>query len=409
MSVVTIRSAAPPRADEAAPLRVCLVTEASGGGVGRHFLDLATGLTARGVDVACIYSPLRADRSFQNRLEQTIGPRFVPLSMRRAIHPLDAVATWRMTRLLRELGPFDVVHGHSSKGGALARLAARALGTAAVYTPHAFVTLDPLLPAWKRLLYGRLERYLARSSAAVIAVSEEEAAHARQLGIAAAKVHIVPNGIDCPALPPRALARSRLGLGEAEFAVGFAGRLTSQKAPDLLLAAFAKIAERWPLAHLVMIGGGPLEQVLREQVAVQGLDRRVHLLGETEAVSVMPALDLFCLSSRYEGMPYVLLEALAAGLPIVATRVGGVRSCVTHDVNGLLVEPGDSGELAQALSRLAGDAALRRRLARASGALAQRFTAEQMVEQTLQVYAYVVRDRRGAPPGRAHLAPSLRP
>jgi len=108
-----------PRSPANRPLRVLLVTQASGGGVGRHFLDLAEGLTAQGIDVSGIYSPRKLDAQFRQRLGAGGLPPMHELSMRRAVHPLDATDLWRLVQLIRQLGPFDIIHGHSSKGGAL--------------------------------------------------------------------------------------------------------------------------------------------------------------------------------------------------------------------------------------------------------------------------------------------------
>ena len=148
------------RETTASTRRVCLLTEASGAGVGRHFLDLAYGLAAQGWKVTGVYSPGRMDTRFMARLH-TAGPiHMVALPLHRNVHPLDAADLWRVMRLLRQYGPFDIVHGHSSKAGALARLTARWLGMPAVYTPHAFVTLSPTLPRWQLALYARIERQL---------------------------------------------------------------------------------------------------------------------------------------------------------------------------------------------------------------------------------------------------------
>lgn len=382
----------PPMAKLATPqlLRICLVTEAAGGGVGRHFLDLAAGLAQCGHNVTGIYSPGRCDAQFREKRAAASGVKFVELPLRRAVHPLDLADAWRLTRQIRELGPFDVIHAHSSKGGALARLAARWLRTPAVYTPHAFVTLDPTLSATKRAIYGRIERWLAAQCAAIIAVSEDEAEHARSLGIASAKIHVVPNGIDRPDFPPRYFARAKLGLSADDVAVGFVGRLAPQKAPEVLLAAFASLAPSHQQARLIFVGSGPLEAELRRLAEQRGVAAQVNFVGDVVATQLMPAMDLFCLSSRYEGLPYVLLEALAAGLPIVATSVGGVATCVTADRNGIVVPPDDAAALSNALGRLIENAELRRSFAAASAAMATRFTAEQMVEQTLAVYSQIV-------------------
>jgi glycosyltransferase involved in cell wall biosynthesis len=382
-------NAAPAKAAPSA-LRVCLLAEAAGAGVGRHFFDLAEGLAALGVEVVGIYSPRRLDTACRERLASGRLPPMHALPMRRAVHPGDALDLVRLVRLLRKLGPFDLLHAHSSKGGALGRLAARHLGIPSVYTPHAFVTLDPTLPRWKRAMYGQVERRLARFGSAVIAVSREEVEHAKALAIDPGKIHVVANGIAPPAFPPRDEVRARLGISAQELVVGFVGRFSSQKAPEVMLDAFATVLRQRPDARLVMVGSGPLEEEVRRRIDQNGLGSKVKLLGDVVATTVMPAFDLFCLSSRYEGMPYVLVEALAAGLPIVSTQVGGANLCVEPEQNGLIVPPDDPGALAAGIASILSDPQRRRRFATASSAIATRFTADRMVAETLEVYQRVL-------------------
>jgi glycosyltransferase involved in cell wall biosynthesis len=387
MSTVVEKIAAPAALER--PQRVLLLTQASGGGVGRHFLDLAEGLHQRGVSAVGIYSPRKLDTACRARLEGGILPAMHSFPMRRGIHPLDVVDLRALERLIRQLGPFDLVHGHSSKGGALARLLGRRLGIPAVYTPNTFVTQDYAVAAWQRAVFALIERWLGRHTAALIAVSHEEAEHARALGVDPAKVHVVPNGIDPPPFLPRDEARARLGILPDEMVFGFVGRLAPQKAPEVMLRAFAQVLTNLPAARLVMVGSGPQSAEVGDCVEQLGLKSRVLLLGDVVAMPIMRAFDAFCLSSRYEGMPYVLIEALAAGLPIITTRVGGALMCVEPGVNGLIVPVEDTGALAGAMINLAGDADMRRRFAAASAALAARYTAQRMVDQTLRVYQEV--------------------
>ena len=385
------------------PLRVLLVTQASGGGVGRHFLDLAQGLSAEGVHVTSLYAPRKLDTLFRTRLKAGGLPPMHEINMRRAIHPLDAVDLWRLIRMIRRLGPFDLIHGHSSKGGALARLAARRLGIPSVYTPHAVITLDPTLSSWERRVYGRIERWLAGRTGAIIAVSDDEADHLGELGIDARMVHLIPNGAPPIDFPSRDAARSRLGITPDEVVVGFVGRLSAQKAPELLLDAFASAFERNLTVRLAMVGSGPLDAAIRKQIHKLNLGSRVSLLGDVVATDVMPAFDVFCLSSRYEAMPYVYLEALAAGLPIVSTLVGGATMCVEPGENGLLVPPNNVAALSSAMQMLVLDVELRARFAAASVSMATRFTAQRMVQRTLRVYDQVL-----ATAGNAASRPSPR-
>ncbi len=349
--------------------RVLLVTQASGGGVGRHMIDLAEGLAERDVEVVGLYSPRKLDTACRERLAGAELPPMIAFPLRRALHPADAADLWRLVRKARELGPFDLIHGHSSKGGAMARLAGYLLRIPAVYTPNAFVTQDPELRAWQRSFYGRIERFLGQYTAALIAVSPEEVQHARALGIDANRIHMIPNGITPPAFPGKSEARARLGIGPEEVVIGFVGRLTAQKAPDVMLEAFAQALARGPAMRLVMVGDGPLAADVRRRIERLGLGERVLALGDVVATEVMPSFDLFCLSSRYEGMPYVLIEALAAGLPIVTTEIGGAALCVEPEGNGLIVPRDNAAALAQALVELAADESRRRRYAEASRAM----------------------------------------
>jgi glycosyltransferase involved in cell wall biosynthesis len=372
------------------PKRVLLLTQASGAGVGRHFFDLAEGLAARGVEAVGIYSPRKLDTACRARLASGRLPEMHAFPMRRAIHPMDAADLWRLGQLIRKLGPFDIIHGHSSKGGALARLAARRLDVPSVYTPNAFVTLDQALPRWQRAFYGRLERWMAWHTGAIIAVSHDEAEHARLLGIDPSKVFVIPNGVQRPDFPPRDQVRAKLGIGDHEFVVGYIGRLAGQKAPDVMLDAYAAAFGQNPGVRLVMVGSGPLEADVRRHIERLQLTSRVLLLGDVVGTDIMPAFDTFCLSSRFEGLPYVIVEALACGLPIVSTRVGGVSMCIEPDGNGLIVPPDDAAALAAALTAVAGDAERRRRFAVRSEQLAPSFTAHQMVDKTLEVYQQVL-------------------
>jgi glycosyltransferase involved in cell wall biosynthesis len=139
-----------------------------------------------------------------------------------------------------------------------------------------------------------------------------------------------------------------------------------------------------------MVGSGPLESAVRRRIETLRIADHVVLVGEATATAFLPALDVFCLSSRYEGLPYVLLEALAAGLPIVSTQVGGAVDCVESHRNGLIVHPPLPAALAQALAQLSSQPELRQRYAAHSAAKAQRFSLDRMVDQTMAVYEHAL-------------------
>lgn len=371
-------------------MRILLVVECSGGGTGRHVLDLAEGLIERGCDVHMIYSTGRIDRLFEQRLAGLRGLRRRIIDMRTGPHPSDFSAVKAIRRYLREEGPFDAIHGHSSKGGALARLAVMGTGVPAFYTLHGLIMMDPGLPRWKWLLYLTIELGLSLRTARIIAVSPEESRAAKRLGLGRSRVITIPNGVGQPELTPRADARRTMGVSDDALVIGFVGRLVDQKAPDVLLAAFASTANVAPHARLAMVGAGPLGDELRALAARLGVSDKIIWLGERDARGVLAGFDIFALSSRKEGLPYVVLEAMAAGLPVVATTSAGVEILVKPGVNGYVAMTGDASSFAQGLIALATDSVRLAEFGRASLERAALFTIDAMVERTLDSYRSTV-------------------
>lgn len=370
------------------PMRILYVVEAMATGVGRHVLDLSEGALRAGHVPVVIYSPLREDSVARTGRARLKDVRFHAVPMRRAPGPWDLSATLQVRRLMAQAGPFDVIHGHSSKGGMLARLAAIGTDSAVVYTPHAISTQDPLLGAAKRLVYGVGEKALARLTDRIIAVSSAECEHIVGLGIPRAKLVVIPNGVAPATGPTRQEARAALGLAEDALAIGFVGRLSRQKAIDVLIAAFAPVARADPKARLVVIGEGEEGAAARRQAAGLGCAAQVIWLGAVDALSRYPAFDLFAQPSRYEGFSYAVLEAASHGVAVLTTDVGGSREAVTDGVSGLIVPPAAPEAFAAALAALAGDrrrlAAMGRAARAGMGALDGR---QRMVDATLAVYA----------------------
>lgn len=367
-------------------LSIALVLETSGGGSGRHVLDLAEGLAAAGQQVTVIWSPRRAQADFRTRLEGMPGVRNLQLAMERTVGPADARSLRALAALLRETGPYDVLHGHSSKAGALVRLLPRRVPGARIYTPHAFRTMDPTMGAKGRLVYGTIERLLATRGDRIIAVSAAEAAHARSLGIAAQRLTTVVNGAALPQGATRAAARAAMGLSEDEVAVGFIGRLDAQKAPLRFVEAVGLAAREAPALRGVVIGDG----ALRAEAEAANSHGAVRFMGWQDGPALFPGLDIFCMTSHYEAMPYTLLEALHAGVPIVATEVGGVAETVEQGRNGVVLPTGCTAQtLAAPLAALARDAGKRQSMRARALEMAQQRTIETMVAETLAVYRTV--------------------
>lgn len=377
--------------DTNSPLRILQVLEPSGGGSGRHFVDLCAGLKARGHAVTAVYSPVRAEERFVGELKALDLRKVIALPMLRAVGPADASAWQALAQVVLAEGPFDIIHGHSSKAGALTRIRLPGPHVPRIYTPHAFRTMDPTLGAKGRLLFGKVESLLGRFfTDRLICVSQSEYEHALTLGIPAELLRVVVNGVgDMPQGNGSAI-RGRLGLPDEAIVFGFVGRLSAQKAPERLIAAFTKLAANLPSARLLMVGHGELEQAIRLQLETANLADRVTITADITGAEVMQALDVLVMPSRYEAMSYVMLEAAASGLPIIVTDVGGARNVVTPDENGIIVANNDApSSLAKAMETLA-DEAIRARFAGNAAVRRHSFGLEVMVDQTLAVYREVL-------------------
>jgi glycosyltransferase involved in cell wall biosynthesis len=203
------------------------------------------------------------------------------------------------------------------------------------------LTLDPTLPWPLRQLVRIGERALSLLTDAIVAVSSGERFHIVAQGISPRKVHLIVNEIDPPALPPRDALRRKLGLSPEQVAIGFVGRLSHHKAIDIMVTAFMRVHAAAPRTRLIVIGDGDAGIAARHQAEMAGCAGGISWLGARDALPYYNAFDLLAQPSRYEALSYVLLEAASAGLPIIATDVGGTRDVVEDDVNGRVVPAND--------------------------------------------------------------------
>lgn len=388
-------------------MRVLQVMECTIGGTRRHLRDLVHGLLRRGVEVEVACAALRDPRMLQD-IEgmRAAGARVHAIPMVRRIAP--ARDAWHALRLAGVVldRRFDVIHTHSSKAGALGRTAGLLCsGAVRVHTPHTFAFSfaegragqggESAGPAG--VVLGT-ERLLGRWTHAMIHVSASEREEGQRFRVVpAARARVVPNGIDpavfraaLPADPARAslraAVRSELGLPESARIVGGVGLLNDAKGFDVLVAALPLLPAD---AHVLVIGHGEREAELRRQAGSMGVAPRLHLAGWRDDLPRMhAAMDVFALPSRWEGLPYALLEAMASGLPCVSTDVNGSRDVLAGQPPcGLLVPREDPPALAAALTRLLDDAELRARLsALGPPRVAAAFSVDGMLDATLALY-----------------------
>ncbi len=311
----------------------------------------------------------------------------------------DLRARAALKRGLADFRP-EVLHTHASKAGALGRSAARLLpGCARVHTFHGHV-LEGYFPGGLSRGLAAIERRLARDTDRVIAVSHSTADDLVRLGVVPEeKLVVVPPGIDLD--PFLALCgrdgglRRQIGAPPEAFLVGVIGRLAEVKRPEWALDVFALLAERHPALQMVFVGDGDSRSLLERRIRALPAAHlpRVHLVGAREDMpAVLSDLDAVLLTSRSEGLPVALIEAAAARLPVVATRVGGVSELVAEERTGYLGESAD--ELAFGLSRLIEAPAQARELGqRARTRVAARHDARGLAERLERLYAAVIEER----------------
>ncbi|NIA22248.1 MAG: glycosyltransferase [Anaerolineaceae bacterium] len=286
----------------------------------------------------------------------------------------------RLRSLVAHLQP-DIVHSHLLRAHLAAGLAICCRkGPTVIMTEH---QADP------RRWALHLLRIAARKARVVTAVSEAVRGHLLDRGFASDRVLTLPNGIEVEAIAAgRPIERGRLGLPKDARLLLFVGRLTRQKGLDILLRAFSTIAAEQPQVHLLVAGDGEQGRELEHLSKWLGLAERVHFLGRRDDVAgLLKTAEVCVLPSRWEGLSLVLLEAMAAGRPVIATRVEGSREVLTDGCTGLLVEPESPAALAEALRRLLGDADLAARLGPAARKrVAGEFTAQAMAARYAKLY-----------------------
>ncbi len=302
---------------------------------------------------------------------KTLEDTVILPALGREIQPArDLVVLGQLVALIRKLRP-DVVHTHTAKAGTLGRLAAFLCRVpVVVHTYHGHVFHGYFGPA-KTRLYVAIERWLGRHTHRLLAVSERVRQDLLELGIGRPdRFEVLPLGLDLDGFltvdAQRGGLRRELGFTEREALVGIVARLVPIKAHEVFLRSAIEVARRVPDSRFIVIGDGARRAELEELASSLGLGERIRFIGwRGDLDRVYADLDLVVLTSRNEGSPVSLIEAMAAARPVVATRVGGVGDLVEDGVTGLLVPEGDHVAMAEAIAELLGDEDRRRHLGEA--------------------------------------------
>jgi glycosyltransferase involved in cell wall biosynthesis len=340
-------------------LEVRVVT-GTGGGPEKTILSGPRYLDPHGFRTLCAYMHPPEDPGFGvlQRRAESLGATLISIPDR---GPFDRSVVRRLQDLCRK-EHVAIWHGHDYKSDVLGLWIRRTHPMRLVSTVHGWGVRH-----WKSPLFDAVDLWSLRRYDRVICVSKDLLESCRRGGVSESRLRLVENGIEVDRFrrrQPKDAARQALGLPVDGLLLGAVGRLSEEKGFDLLIEVVRRLQADYPGLRLVVAGDGPCREALQRQIERSGLSMFVRLLGfRDDVVSVLEALDVFVLSSRREGLPNVVLEAMATEVPVVATRVAGVPHVLTDGRDGLLAEPDDVDSLLAAVRRSLDDASLRDRLA----------------------------------------------
>jgi glycosyltransferase involved in cell wall biosynthesis len=383
-------------ADRVKLLRV--IARLNVGGPALHVAYLTEGLADRGYDTTLVTGSLAHGEESMSQVAENRGARIVMLPhLARDISPLnDALAVFRLAELIRKERP-QILHTHTAKAGFVGRIAALLAGNArppiVVHTFHGHVLRGYFNP-FVTLGFRTLERWLASVTTKLIAVSPEVRDDLVRLGVAPEeKFAVIRLGIELGERvgggdDVRRETRRQLGVGPDAFVVGWVGRMTAVKRTDDVLRAFRELLDRDVDARLCLVGDGPDRAHMERRAHELGIARRCLFVGYQDDVApYYEAIDALLLPSVNEGTPVSVIEALAAGRPAVATRVGGVPDVVRDGVDGFLSDVGDASTLADRLAELARDPERRAEMGREGREhVVQRYAVDRLVDDVDRLY-----------------------
>jgi glycosyltransferase involved in cell wall biosynthesis len=362
-------------------MRILLLSTSMGmGGADQQILILARAMRARGHDVRIVALAPLGPMGLEAQQE---GMQVESLELRKSVTDIPRIL--RLVRLVRAWRP-DVLHSHMVHANVLAG-AVRPLTRVPVLisTIHSINDGGPVHMAAYRLTSPQVDRFTIISRLAAeryVAIG----------AVPAQRLQVVPNAVDTDRIlshpQARAALRGELGLGD-EFVWLAVGRFEEAKDYPTMIAAFARLAAARPTSQLLLVGKGSLQENVEALLRANGLEQRVRFLGVRRDVpELMSAADGYVLSSAWEGMPVVLLEAAAVELPVVATQVGGVSEVVEDGTTGLLVPPSDPAALARAMERVEALAPEARAAMGAGGRalVQQRYDTNRVMEMWEQLY-----------------------
>lgn len=360
------------------PVSVVQVTwSLAAGGSERYTVDVASGLDRER------YTPFICALDKGGAFESDADSRGIPYTLMSRTPGLSPRLIWRIYQIFRSRRA-KIVHTHHFPSLLYSLIGAKLVGARLIHTEHGLSTYN----VWHRRFALRV---MSQFCHAVVAVGVDSERFLRQqVGVEASKLFVIPGGVRADRFRnvSRADARRDLGLKESDRVIVMVARLSPEKNHVLLLDAFEEVRKRIPEARLLIVGGGPEQAAIVERIGRLGLAGCVNMLGVRHDIpQVLSASDVFVLTSDREALPIAVLEAMAAGLPIVATNVGDLYTVIEDGINGRLIPPGDVEGFANATISLLQNPELSTLMGRNNRFRANEFTVSTTVEKYERIYA----------------------
>lgn len=330
---------------------------------------------------------VRADTSFVEEVATLPRDRVVDLPMHRSVGPRDLGAALGLRRISKGR---DLIHAHSTKAGIVGALASPG-APPMVLTPHAYRGMDETLASWKGAAIRAAERMFSAPYRRIIAVSPNERDYAiKALGIAPTRLAYIPNGIDIAKWAALGTAQPPAG---APYRIGLAGRFSYQKNPLTFVEVLALLVAAGEPVSATLVGDGPMRPEVEALAAERGVAHLIDYRGWVRSTETLAGIDLLVHTSHYESLPYGLLEAMAAGIPVAAVANAGTRLLLA-EIYPTLPAPDDAAALAQTILRLRHDAAYAAGIVDASARVVARYSLDAMVDAIVALYEDVLGARR---------------
>jgi glycosyltransferase involved in cell wall biosynthesis len=380
-----------------APRVALLATIVDFGGIERVLLTLLRHIGAEIELFPVLFTRAEARRNYFFKSLEALGVPYdtIDLSSSRYkyLNPLRNIGE---TIARFKAGRFDLIHTHGYRADLIGLVVSKYCGLPIVSTCHGFISID-----WHLSMYNRLDVFLLRYFNRIIAVSERMKRELVEKGINEDKIQVITNAVwnesrsDTERI--RSETRLRMGIGEDEFVLGFVGRLSEEKGLNYLVEAVKQWTPKDNRWRLVLVGDGPQRSALEQAVRDFGLAGKVLFAGfQSNTAAWYPAMDAFVLPSLTEGTPMVLLEAMANGIPVIATAVGGVPAIISSGESGILVPPADPLGLLAAMQSVARDRDLRTRLCISATQLIRRdHSVSSWIKKVTEVYTTTLQRRQG--------------